>query len=187
MRRCPARTSRRRCRLRSRFGLGAALVGLTAALLAGSSAGRNLTTLLVAVIFPSVPTISADSLLALERNRVSATLIDARTEAEFQVSRIAGAIRVDPAEAALPELSNSAGGVIVYCSVGYRSSRLARRLTAAGLLAVSLRGGLFGWAARGLPMVDSTGAATRVVHPYGRSVQWLLPRALRAKESAEPR
>lgn len=122
------------------------------------------------------------SLLAAAPDRV--LLLDARTVQEQSVSRLAGAIAVDPeaAAASIAELRRFIGApdtlrrsVVVYCAAGARSARLAGQIKAylptnANIVALNLQGGLFAWAAAGLPLVDDAGKATRRVHGY--SPQW---------------
>lgn len=68
--------------------------------------------------------------------------------------------------------------MIVYCSIGWRSSALAQRLQAAGFTNVAnLHGSLFAWAAEGRPL-ESNGAVARVVHPYSPQYGFLLPARL---------
>ena len=102
--------------------------------------------------FPAVPQVGTGALAArLERERP--LLLDVRTLAEYEVSHLAGARRVEPG--ALPELGVPKDAPIVtYCSVGYRSSALAQRLRAAGYTRVeNLEGSIFQWANEGRPLV----------------------------------
>ncbi|MSR66917.1 MAG: rhodanese-like domain-containing protein [Pedosphaera sp.] len=104
-------------------------------------------------------------------------LLDARDAAEFSISHLAGAIRIDPAagEAELRELKLSDRPVVVYCAVGYRSAKVARRLQTLGQGRVfNLDGAIFAWSSERLPMVNSAGATTRV-HPFNGFGRWLLP------------
>jgi hypothetical protein len=56
--------------------------------------------------------------------------------------------------------------VVVYCSVGYRSEKIAARLREMGFLEVyNLYGGLFEWVNRGNPVYRNE-QATRAVHGY---------------------
>jgi rhodanese-related sulfurtransferase len=113
-------------------------------------------------------------------------LLDVREPAEFAVSHLPGAIRVNPSASArevTPRL-NSGRPVIVYCSVGYRSSRLAERLIAAGVPRVSnLDGSIFAWANEGRPLVSDAGPVRRV-HPYNAFFGRLLKPELRAKTTS---
>ncbi len=128
---------------------------------------------LVAWRFPDVPWISAEE---LER-RTELIRLDARSAAEFAVSRIPGARRLDARlEASLPKHA----AMVVYCSVGYRSAQAARRLRGAGFADVrNLDGGIFHWSNAGRPLIDDAGAA-RVVHPYAPPWGLLLDHERRA-------
>ena len=125
--------------------------------------------------YPAVAQISSQRLAALLAAGQEVIVIDAREPAEFEVSHIAGAIRIDPgAEPAqvARDLPAAVRGrpVVVYCSVGERSSRLADRargvLAAAGAGAVyNLGGGIFRWHNERRGLVDAAGP-TPFVHPY---------------------
>jgi rhodanese-related sulfurtransferase len=125
--------------------------------------------------FVEVAQISGDDLAAKVQSAKPPLIFDVREEAEFRVSHLAGAERVDPemaADAFLAKYGAAAAGreVVFYCSVGMRSSGLAAEvqegLVKAGALAVSnLRGGIFGWHNAKRPLVDAAGA-TDFVHPY---------------------
>ncbi|NJR64882.1 MAG: rhodanese-like domain-containing protein [Leptolyngbyaceae cyanobacterium CRU_2_3] len=94
-------------------------------------------------------------------------LLDARSQAEFAVSHLKTAWWIDPKMPdwkALAEFKGAA--IVVYCSVGYRSARLAQQLQQAGFSNVlNLEGSLFQWANEGRPLVCE-GHTTQVVHPY---------------------
>lgn len=102
-------------------------------------------------------------------------VIDVREEGEFAVSRIDGALRIDPAASAADVEAmigaRAAGADIVfYCSVGQRSSVLARRaqdaLVRSGARGVyNLKGGIFAWRNGDRPVFNDAGP-TRFVHPY---------------------
>ena len=114
-----------------------------------------------------VPLIGADSLA-----RAGDVLtFDVRTPEEFAVSHIAGAVRVDP-DGELPGWLDTVARdrpIALYCSVGYRSERLGRRLRGRGFTQVSnVYGSLFDWVARGYGLVDTAGRPTRRLHVYNR-------------------
>jgi len=94
-------------------------------------------------------------------------LLDARTSAEFQVSHLRGATRVDPDHPDLHALGElRSRRVVVYCSVGYRSADIAQQLGRAGFTDVyNLQGGIFAWANAGHP-VYADGHRVERVHPY---------------------
>lgn len=128
---------------------------------------------LVAWRFPELDWISAEELEQGPRP----VLLDARSEAEFAVSRIRGALHLDgQLQVSLPKHA----AIVVYCSLGYRSAEAARRLRAAGFTHVrNLDGGIFGWSNARRPLVNNAGAV-RVVHPYAAPWGLLLAPEARA-------
>ncbi|PAP78867.1 hypothetical protein BSZ37_19095 [Rubrivirga marina] len=126
----------------------------------------------LAARFADVPTTTTAALAAhLADSTVAPVLLDARTEAEYAVSHLPGAHRVDP-DASAAELADALDGidrqrsVVVYCSVGVRSGAVARRLQSAGFEHVeNLAGSIFRWANEGRPLVRD-GHPVEEVHPY---------------------
>jgi rhodanese-related sulfurtransferase len=139
----------------------------------------------ISLRFPGVAWVSTAELASwLARREGEAqrpVLLDARSAAEYEVSHLGGARRVDPgADAPLPTDLPEDAPVVVYCSVGYRSAALAHRLQAKGLRRVyNLEGGIFQWANEGRP-VYREGEPVREVHPYGRLWGRFLDEDLRA-------
>lgn len=109
-------------------------------------------------------------------------LLDARQPDEYAVSHLPGAIRIDPERPDLDVIDFAADRpVVVYCSVGYRSASVARKLQAAGANDVyNLRGGIFAWANEARPLV-ADGSPTQAVHPYGGWWGRLLRPEIRAR------
>ena len=106
------------------------------------------------------------------RNKEGLLFLDAREAREYQVSHIPGALWVGYDDFSLARLQgvDKDQPVVVYCSVGYRSERVAEKLLNAGFTQVSnLYGGIFEWANRGCALDDEQGP-TRAVHPY--SEEW---------------
>ena len=128
--------------------------------------------------FSDVPRISTSDLATWLANsaRVSPILLDVREPDEFAVSHLSGAIRVSP-DATPDQLIGKidfSRPIVLYCSVGYRSSVLARRLVAAGAEhAMNLEGSIFKWANEGRPMFRDTGATDKA-HPYNRKFGSML-------------
>lgn len=120
--------------------------------------------------FPEVnqlPTAKLAAWLA-DTNRPQPVILDVRQTEEFAVSHLAGARNLEPAARAetLKAQVPTNRPVVVYCSVGYRSSELARRLMQAGITNVfNLEGSIFQWANEGRPLVATNGPASKV-HPY---------------------
>ena len=97
--------------------------------------------------------------------------LDARELNEYQVSQIENAQWVGYNDFSLSRVENinKDDEVIVYCSVGYRSEKVAEKLMKAGYSNVSnLYGGIFEWKNQGNQVVDSTSTTTEKVHAYDR-------------------
>jgi rhodanese-related sulfurtransferase len=138
---------------------------------------------MIAARFPSVSWIDASTLAAWMQDdaRKDLLLLDVRTEEEYAVSHLRGAMRVDPERPEVSELPiPEAATVVVYCSIGYRSAALVGELRRRGIDQVyNLTGGIFGWANAGRPLfVDET--RVEVVHPYDNMWGWLVRDELRA-------
>jgi rhodanese-related sulfurtransferase len=131
--------------------------------------------------FPQVPQLQTAELADWLANphREPPLLLDVRTEPEFKVSHLPGAVRVDPSAKGtqLRPLLELHRPIVVYCSVGYRSSDLATRLRSAGQTNVSnLEGSIFAWANEDRPLVTGSNQPVRVVHPYNQTFGKLLRR-----------
>lgn len=129
--------------------------------------------------YPEVRQITTAELAAWQArpDTVQPVLLDVRSEAEFAVSHLAGAQRAEDVQGALDAIANMPGGtpIVVYCSVGYRSSRLAAALQQRGTAQIAnLEGSLFAWANEGRPFVDQLGEPGRLVHPYNDTWAQLL-------------
>ena len=147
------------------MGLVSLLVGV------GSAVAEPMETLLAQVRkdYPEVPQLSTERLAEwlADGSREAPLLIDARTPKEYVVSHLAGAVRAQPGptlEALLTQVPTHTP-VVVYCSVGVRSSKMARDLIGRGYTNVfNLEGSLFKWANEGRPLAKGE----EVVHPYNR-------------------
>jgi rhodanese-related sulfurtransferase len=125
--------------------------------------------------FPEVADISPEAAMDLHA-RGEALFVDARGPEEQAVSMIPGALTAEAFQAHPESLGNRA--VIVYCTIGYRSGKLARELLARGMAVANLEGGLLGWVHAGGPLADADGPVARM-HVYGK--RWdLAPSALEA-------
>ncbi len=116
-----------------------------------------------------------------DSSRVQPQLLDVREPDEYAVSHLAGAIQVSP-DATAKQLAGKidfSRPVVLYCSVGYRSSVLARRLAVAGVKeTMNLEGSIFKWANEGRPMVSDSGATDKA-HPYNRKFGRMLRESIR--------
>jgi len=99
-------------------------------------------------------------------------LLDTRERKEYEVSHIPGAEYLgyrdfDPAR--LKEVPRDTP-IVLYCSVGYRSERIGKKLQDAGFTNVrNLYGSIFEWANRGYPLEDSQGKPVNRIHTYNKN------------------
>jgi rhodanese-related sulfurtransferase len=120
----------------------------------------------------TVPTLTSDELhKQLSAKSTTPVLLDARSEAEYNISHLNGARFVGYDDFELGRVSDidKSAPVVVYCSVGKRSEDIAQRLIDAGFTQVkNHRGGIFDWSNRGYPVVNNKGQEVNIVHPYNR-------------------
>lgn len=137
--------------------------------------------------YPDIQTISTSELAAW-RARTDTTqplILDVRSDDEFAVSHLPGARHAPDIEAALSAIDGWDGPIVVYCSVGYRSAKLAAELHERGHDRIrNLEGSIFRWANERRPLVDAEGATT-FVHPYGSPWSRLLEAQHHAGRSPE--
>ena len=103
--------------------------------------------------------------------------LDAREKEEFDVSHIKGAIFVGYENfdiTKLPKLTKDTK-IVVYCSVGYRSEKIAEKLIQNGYTQTqNLFGGIFNWVNKGYLVYDANGKETQKIHGYNESWgKWL--------------
>lgn len=134
--------------------------------------------------FPTVRQLSTEELAKwlADTNQPAPVLLDVRKPEEFAVSHLPGAKRIDPSAKPAEVLSSIPTNrpVVVYCSVGYRSSELATRLLEAGFTNVSnLEGSIFQWANEDRPL-EKDGKPATTVHGYNDTFGKLLKPERRA-------
>ncbi|MEM9730901.1 MAG: rhodanese-like domain-containing protein [Myxococcota bacterium] len=107
----------------------------------------------------------------LEDESTDPLIVDVRDPREYAVSHLPGAVNAQGA--ALDRLVDDADKdqpIVLYCSVGYRSSREAQRLKASGYGNVAnLEGSIFEWANENRPLVrggPNSQTPTDAVHPF---------------------
>ncbi len=111
------------------------------------------------------PEIAADQILeASEASSQSVVIVDVRSQAESDVSRIPNAITQEEFE---QEMQHHVGKrVVVYCTVGVRSAAYARRLLKSGWDAWNYKGGIIDWCNLDQPLVTPRNEPTTHVHTY---------------------
>lgn len=125
-------------------------------------------------------------------NRNKFLVLDAREASEYAISHIRGAKRVSPSiwhGAFMSKFGEVARGktVVIYCSVGERSSKLAKYVQQAlkqkGATGVyNLQGSIFKWHNNQRRLSNRKGA-TGYVHPYDKHWGQLLKRTDRLRYS----
>ena len=108
--------------------------------------------------------------------RAPPVVLDARTEDEYAVSHLQGAVRIDPFKPSLRPLRGFSKdtAIVLYSSVGYRGARVADFLARQGYTRVyNLDGGQFRWANEGRPVFRQD-RPTSEVHPYNPTWGLLL-------------
>ncbi|MBI3133615.1 MAG: rhodanese-like domain-containing protein [Bacteroidetes bacterium] len=116
----------------------------------------------------------------------NAAFIDARELNEYNVSHLKNAwwSGYDDFNAARLNGVSKELTLIVYCSVGYRSEKIAEKLIAAGYKNThNLYGGIFEWKNQGHPVYDTNGNETEKVHAYSKSWGSWLTKGIRVYDN----
>lgn len=164
------------------------LVGGVVMLVAGRPLAFEILQRRIAYRFPEVDWIKTEDLARWQADsgQPQAVVLDGRTEEEFRVSQLRGAVWIDPYRPSLRPLQGLAKdtALIVYSSAGYRGARVASWLERAGYTNVrNLAGGIFAWANEGRPIFRGVTPAA-LVHPYDRSWGYLVAGKYRADAPA---
>jgi rhodanese-related sulfurtransferase len=141
--------------------------------------------------FPTVEHVSPQELSTWlsSSDSTKPILLDVREPDEFSVSHLRNAKLASSEKQAVDIIQalDTQQPVVVYCSVGYRSSKLAAKLQARGFQSVyNLEGSIFEWANQGYPLYRK-GSKVNQVHPYNNRWGQLLKSELwfKAKENAK--
>jgi rhodanese-related sulfurtransferase len=172
------------------------LIGAGVALLAGRPIAFEVVRRLTLRKFPDVRWIEPAELQRWrdDPGRPQPVVLDARTQAEYDVSHLRDAARIDPYRPLLRPLRGMPKdtAIVVYSSVGYRSARVAYWLGRQGYTRVAnLDGSIFRWANDGRPVIRD-GRPVMQVHPYDERWGLMLEPDYRAsaapvlKRSAAP-
>ncbi len=128
--------------------------------------------------FPHVQHVSTEELAKILEEQPDITLLDTREPEEYQISHIKGAVLAEDVGEALDALENQTRDdlVVLYCSVGYRSSHIANKLRRRGFTnVVNVEGSLFKWANENRPIYRGDSEVSKV-HPYDDDWGRLLDR-----------
>ena len=118
--------------------------------------------------FPSVEHVRPSQLSKDDMSKY--ILIDVREPNEYAVSHIEGAINLlDSNKVEALAKSHPSKTLLLYCSVGYRSSLMAQELMDGGVVNVkNIEGSIFEWVNDGNDVVRG-GKETQFVHPFNKS------------------
>ena len=98
-------------------------------------------------------------------------VLDAREYEEYSISHIPGAryFGDDDKQWDILNSIDKSRTIVVYCSVGYRSEKIARKIKTRGIDNVSnLYGSIFEWINCNLPVENIRGEATDSIHTYNK-------------------
>lgn len=143
--------------------------------LAAQTTAPDFKLMLDSVCDRNIPHISVEDFIKMNKNDVF--VLDVREEQEFEVSHLKNARHVGyfwfdmrkvydiPAEAP----------IVLYCSLGTRSEKIAQKLIHAGYKNVYiLYGGIFEWVNSSHPVYKQNGVQTSEVHTYTKEwARWV--------------
>ena len=125
----------------------------------------------------NIPYISVEELAMPKTNAI---ILDAREPKEFEVSHIKNAVFVGYDDFNIDEtiknLTDKKAKIVVYCSLGVRSEKIANKLKDEGYTNIfNLYGGIFEWKNNGFEVVDKNKNPTEKVHAFNKNWgKWLL-------------
>lgn len=123
----------------------------------------------------TVPFMSSDNLLCNYENYI---IFDTRELKEYNVSHLKNAIHVGYEHFNMNTVSKKLSlktPIVVYCSVGYRSEKIAEKLTKKGYKVYNLYGGIFEWKNKKNTVINTSNTETNKVHCYNEEwSKWLV-------------
>jgi rhodanese-related sulfurtransferase len=121
--------------------------------------------LLQVMVTDKVPKVECEQVKKMS----NAVFLDARERKEFEVSHLKNAkwVGFDTFSMKnLPKISKETP-IVVYCSIGVRSGKIAEKLLSAGYKNVyNFNGSIFEWVNQGNPVYDMSGNLTNKIHVY---------------------
>ena len=120
-------------------------------------------------------------------DRKNPVLLDTRSEKEYEVSRLKNARLFVPGFSwgkQVKDISKDTA-IVIYCSMGYRSSKMVQKMQDIGYTNVyNLRGSIFMWANEGRTVVRN-GKVVKVIHPYKKKWGVLLNKQYHSTSSED--
>ena len=135
--------------------------------LAQTIGNKDYAVLLENLLKHTVPEVTVQQVVKMDH----IILLDTRKKAEFEVSHLKSAIWVGYSDFDLNKMIDidKQQPIIVYCSIGFRSEKIAEKLVASGYKNVSnLYGGIFEWVNNGFEVVDTSGITSNV-HTFNKN------------------
>lgn len=127
----------------------------------------------------SMPVVYVEDLAKKDKSEL--ILLDAREWEEYSVSHIPQARFIGYDEPSMTVLSDVEKDkeIIVYCSIGYRSEKIAERLKEMGYQNVTnLYGSIFEWVNQGHQIENNHGKTTNKIHTYNKKwSRWMINKA----------
>ena len=122
-----------------------------------------------------VPQVTVQEFIEMNKNEVF--VLDIRENEEFKVSHLKNARNVGYFWFDMRKVYDipSDADIVVYCSIGSRSEKIAKKLINAGYKNVySLYGGIFEWVNSGQPVYKLNGVQTSEIHTYTKDwARWV--------------
>jgi len=104
-------------------------------------------------------------------NLENVIFLDSRESVEYNISHLPNALQVgydQPNFSVLDNLDKDQP-IVVYCTIGYRSERMAEQIRSKGFKNVfNLYGSIYAWSLAELPLEDQHGQPTKMVHTYNK-------------------
>lgn len=131
--------------------------------------------MIVSTLQKTVPFITSDNLL---ENYENYTILDSREINEYNISHLKKAIHVGYDNFNMNTTSKKLSlntPIVVYCSVGYRSEKIAEKLIKKGYKVYNLYGGIFEWKNKKNTVINTSNIETNKVHCYNEEwSKWLV-------------
>lgn len=122
--------------------------------------------------YPNVPVLKPLELIELQKTNQKLLIVDVRSIDEQKISMLKNAISKAEFEKGIKKFKSNE--VVLYCTIGSRSSQYASKLLKQGYDAKTLKGGILAWANEGLEFMRKN-VPTKRVHIFSEA--WnMLPK-----------
>ena len=136
----------------------------------------NFIKMIDSILEKTIPVINSETLFNEISYHRPLVILDARESIEYEISHIEEAIYVgyDSLDFSILKRIPADNKIVIYCSIGYRSEKVAEEVNKTGHNNVyNLYGGIFDWVNSGYTIVDSSGR-THNIHPFNKDWEkWL--------------